>query len=94
MNTETTPGAGPVDQRVRRRSSRWFDAGKELPPTHEKTFDSEALLCMAVNECAPFVGWYNSKTKEWAVLHWKADSRPMRVLRWRHLPKTPDPVYT
>ena len=95
MNVENTqlPEGGPLDGRVRRQA-RWRHANKELPPTNPKTGDSECMLCMAVNESSPFVGWYNSKTGDWAVSHWKADSMPMRVLRWRDLPRTPKPVFT
>jgi hypothetical protein len=87
---------GQVEPTVRHHakpSARWRYARKELPPVNEKNGDSEHLLCVAVNDSTPFVGWYNAKTDSWAVSHWKADSLPVRVHRWRDLPKVPATLY-
>lgn len=69
--------------------AKWHDVTKEKPPVNEKFSESAELLCIEANNSFPFVGWYNAKHDEWHVMHWKADSLPVRVTHWRELPKMP-----
>lgn len=93
MTTETnqTAEGGPLQRRVSR--ARWHDADKEKPPIRGRHFDSDAVLCMSPNVSDPFVGWWNERDACWRVSHWKADNLPVRVVKWRELPRSAPVVF-
>lgn len=72
------------------RADKWYDATKYLPKTNEKFGESNEYLCQDKEFPSQiFVGFYNSKTKEWYVMHYKADGKPVKVSYWRRLPASP-----
>lgn len=69
-------------------NARWHTAKTDKPPLNLHG-ESEYLLCMEENSDVPFVGWYSATHHEWYVAHWKADSLPVRVTKWREMIKLP-----
>lgn len=72
--------------------SRWNNADKIKPPVSEKFAESECLICKERDNSVPFVGWYNAKEDSWRVMHYKADSLPVRVAYWRDMVSIPKHV--
>lgn len=60
---------------------QWISVEDRLPETENKFNESDAVLCYAAS--GQFVGWYNSKLKQWFVSHFLAPSTP---LNYDHIP--------
>jgi hypothetical protein len=72
------------------RADKWYNAAKYLPKTNEKFGESNEYLCQDKEFPSQiFVGWYNSKMKEWYVMHYKANGESVKVSYWRRLPASP-----
>lgn len=62
------------------------DAVIEKPGAENRFGESAYVLCWEDRDTVPFVGWYNHKTGNWTVAHYRASSEPVRVRYWAKLP--------
>lgn len=90
MKRENRKAGEREDRRVqsRRRAAglELVDAVIEKPGSENRFGESAYVLCWEVLGAVPFVGWYNHKTGNWVVAHYRASSDPVPVRYWAKLP--------
>lgn len=67
----------------------WIDVNDRLPEV-DKHHESEYLLCHDKQHYETFVAWYNSKTQNWFLAHYRTNNTPVRVDFWKPLPPLPN----
>jgi hypothetical protein len=70
-------------------ADKWVRVEDGLPVTEEEFGQSDYVLALDDLDSQPVVCWYNSRSKEWIVAHYKADSLPITVTHWQPLPSPP-----
>lgn len=67
------------------REEEWISVEDRLPEqTSEKFGESDYVLGMCQMK-QQVVCWYNHKSKDWVVAHYRASSEPITVTHWKPL---------